>query len=281
MNKPTIGFIGQGFIGKNYANDFELRGYTVVRYALEEPYRQNKEKIATCDIVFIAVPTPSTPEGFDYGIVQSSLKLVGQGKIAVIKSTILPGTTEELLKENPSIFVFHSPEFLREVSAAQDAAHPDRNIVGIPFDTEGYKKKADEIISVLPPAPFTKICSAKEAELVKYGGNNFFYTKIVYMNLIYNLTQKLGCDWEVVRDAMVADPRIGSSHMNPVHSGGRGAGGHCFIKDFAAMKSFYEKNITDDFGLDVLKAIEKKNIALLEESHKDAGLLEGVYGKKI
>jgi UDPglucose 6-dehydrogenase len=280
MNKPLIGFIGQGFIGKNYADDFEARGYSVVRYALEEPYRQNKEKVAECDIVFIAVPTPSTPDGFDFSIAKAALSLIGKEKIAVIKSTILPGTTELLQKENPNIFVFHSPEFLREVTAAQDAARPDRNIIGIPVDNDLYRAKADEVLSVLPAAPFTKICLAKEAEIVKYAGNNFLYTKVVYMNLIYDIVQKMGCDWEVVRDAMIADPRIGASHMNPVHAGGRGAGGHCFIKDFAAMESFYKENIGDSLGLQVLQSLEKKNISLLSTDGKDRELLEGVYGRE-
>ena len=53
-----IGFIGQGWIGKNYADDFETRGYRIVRYAKEEPHSHNREKIGGCDIVFIAVPTP-------------------------------------------------------------------------------------------------------------------------------------------------------------------------------------------------------------------------------
>src|SRR3989338_6825777 len=89
MNKPLIGFIGQGWIGKNYANDFEKRGLKTVRYALEVPYAQNKEKIKECGIVFVAVPTPTTPKGFDASIVESALGLVGKGKIAVLKSTIL------------------------------------------------------------------------------------------------------------------------------------------------------------------------------------------------
>ena len=67
--KPLIGFIGQGFIGKNYADDFEQRNYKVVRYALEGTYAGNKDRIKECDIVFIAVPTPTTPEGFDLSIV--------------------------------------------------------------------------------------------------------------------------------------------------------------------------------------------------------------------
>lgn len=274
-----IGFIGQGFIGKNYADDFEARDYSVTRYALEEPFRQNKGKIAECDIVFIAVPTPTTPKGFDYSIVQTAISLVGKGKIAVIKSTMLPGTTDVLQKENPEIFVLHSPEFLREVSAAYDAAHPDRNIIGIPMDTDEYREKANSVISILPRAPFVKICIARDAEFIKYGGNNFFYVKVVYMNLLYDLAQKAVCDWDTVRDGMIADPRIGSSHMNPVHDSGRGAGGHCFIKDFAAFANIYEKLVGDIEGVKALRAFEEKNIKLLKDSKKDIDLLEGVYGK--
>ena len=84
-----IGFIGQGFIGKNYADDFEARGYPVVRYSLEEPHINNKEKIAECDIVFIAVNANTTPSGFDDSNIRSGLGIVGEGKIAVIKSTLL------------------------------------------------------------------------------------------------------------------------------------------------------------------------------------------------
>ena len=55
MKKEKIGFIGQGYIGKNYADDFENRGFNVIRYALEEPHYKNDEHIEDCGIVFIAV----------------------------------------------------------------------------------------------------------------------------------------------------------------------------------------------------------------------------------
>ncbi len=166
-NKIKIGFIGQGWIGKNYADDFEKRGFSVVRYSQEEPYIKNKGKIKDCDIVFIAVPTPTTPDGFDLGIVKKVIKLVGRGKVAVLKSTILPGSTEMIQKENPGIYVMHSPEFLTEATAAFDAGHPDRNIIGIPKKDKNFIEKAKLVLSVLPKAPYNKICSAKEAELVK------------------------------------------------------------------------------------------------------------------
>lgn len=287
LAKPLIGFIGQGFIGKNYADDFEKRGFTVVRYSMEEPYRSNKEKMQDCDIVFIAVPTPTTPSGFDYSIVQNVLPLVGRGKTAVIKSTLLPGTTDALQRAFPDIFVFHSPEFLRERSAAYDAAHPDRNIIGTPVDDEAHNTAARKIFSVLPKAPFEKVMSARSAELVKYGGNNFFYVKVVYVNMLYDLAEKLGCSWTEVHDALIADPRIGSSHIDPVHKSGhsekagRGAGGHCFIKDFAAFSNLYEKLVSDPEGKKLLHALAGKNNALLLQSGKDIDLLEGVYGQEM
>lgn len=281
-NKFKIGFIGQGWIGKNYADDFENRGFNVVRYSMEEPYVKNRNKIRDCDIVFIAVPTPSTPRGFDFGIVKEVVKLVGKGKVAVIKSTMLPGSTSLIQKVNPEIFVMHSPEFLSEATAAYEASHPDRNIVGIPKNTKEYVAKAEMVMSVLPMAPYRKICDAKEAELVKYGGNCFFYTKVIFMNIVYDLAKELNCDWEVVRDMMIADSRIGSVHMNPVHKGGRGCGGHCFVKDFVAFMQIYKKLLPNDKkGLAVLSANEKKNIELMVSTKKDLDLLLGVYGKEV
>jgi nucleotide sugar dehydrogenase len=285
----TIGFIGQGWIGRNYANDFENRGFTVVRYALEEPYVNNGDKIADCDIVFVAVPTPTTEKGFDDSILRAAIKKIGKGKIAVIKSTVVPGTTESIQAGNPDSLILHSPEFLRESSAAHDAAHPNRNIIGIPLDNEAYRQAAQTVLSVLPKAGYELVCSAKEAELVKYMGNSFLYLKVVYINMLYDLAKALGCRWETVAEAFAADPRIGASHLKPVHAsghvdgekGGRGAGGHCFIKDFAALTELYKKTVGDEIGLKTLDAIRDKNIDLLAKSGKDLELLTGVYGNGI
>lgn len=274
-----IGFIGQGWIGSNYAEDFEARGYDTVRYGLEEQYVGNKDRIQECDIVLIAVPTPTTPTGFDDSIVREAIGLVGAGKIAVVKSTIVPGTTASLQEQYPETIVMHSPEFLREVSAAYDAAHPDRNIIGIPKETPEYQKAAEEVLSVLPDAPYNKVMSALEAEMVKYVGNCFLYSKVVFMNMLYDMVTSQGADWETVRVAMTKDPRIGESHTDPVHDGGRGAGGHCFIKDFEAFREFYRK-AEDADGDALLKAFVEYNNKMLVSSGKNIDLLSGVYGKE-
>lgn len=273
-----IGFIGQGWIGKNYADDFETRGYPVVRYALEKPYHTNKKAVATCDIVFIAVPTPTTPEGFDDSALRKVLPLVGRGKTAVIKSTVIPGTTGTLQKLFPHIFVLHSPEFLVESTAAYDAAHPNRNIIGIPKMTAAYREKAEAVLRVLPDAPYAKIMAARDAEFVKYAGNCFLFTKVMFMNLLYEVVAGAGSDWGSVREALIHDPRVGTSHTEPVHKSGRGAGGNCFIKDFEAFREMYRINANDTYGNALLTALKNKNIELLANSGKDLDLLEGVYG---
>ena len=273
-----IGFIGQGWIGKNYADDFENRGYEVVRYALEEPYVENKDKIALCDIVFIAVPTPTTPEGFDRSYLEATLPLVGEGNIAVIKSTIVPGTTQILQDLHPDKVIVHSPEFLVEKTAAYNAAHPDRNLIGIPVDDEMYRQKAQSVLSVLPDAPYQKIMHARDAELIKYANNCFLYTKVLYMNLLHDLAEAAGSDWETIREAMIQDPRIGESHTQPVHSSGRGAGGHCFIKDYEMFRSMYEEFVGDEHGINLVNALRDKNSDLLKKSNKDEDLLRETYG---
>ena len=281
QNKPLIGFIGQGFIGKNYADDFENRGYTVIRYALEASYAANKDKIKDCDIVFIAVPTPTTPEGYNANIIRAVLPLTRIGSIVVLKSTILPGLTEKLQKEFSDRIVMHSPEFLSEATAAEDAAHPFMNIVGITEDSPKHRKAAELVHSVLPPVPFKKTVSSNEAELIKYSHNCSGYTQIIFFNLMYDLSVKLGADWKNIEQALKADPFIPNRYSSPLHKSGRGAGGHCFIKDFAAFSDSYNKRVGDELGKDVIQSMEEKNIDLLTKSEKDLDLLEGVYGKRV
>lgn len=284
--RPLIGFVGQGFIGKNYADDFERRGFSCVRYALEPEYAGNKERIKACDIVFIAVPTPTTPEGFSAHIVEEALTLVGLGKTAVIKSTILPGTTARLARVFPAAAILYSPEFLSEKTAAKDAAHPFSNIVGLAIDDERHRAAAELVLSVLPEASWAQICSSTEAELIKYSHNLNGYFQILLSNILYDAAERLGAQWDEIEAALRHDPMITNRYIKPVrqsgHPGavpGRGAGGHCFIKDFAAFRELYARvNPDDAAGLAALRALEAKNVDLLTRSGKDLDLLAGVYG---
>lgn len=276
-----IGIIGMGWVGGSYARDFIAKGFNPICYSLEHQYVGNKEKIKDCDYVLIAVPSPTTSNGFKDSIVRESVKLVGKGKVAVIKSTVVPGTTNSIQDENPDIFVIHSPEFLTEATANHDTSHPKRNIVGIPKDDIEYRKRAEEFLSFSSGAPYNTICSAIEAEFIKYARNCVGYIRIVFYNLLFDVATKAGADWEKIREAIAMDPDNGPTYTQPVHKGGRGAAGNCFIKDYAAFARYYEEMAGDEMGNKILKSIEKKNINLLTKSKKDIELLKGVYGEDI
>ena len=105
--------------------------------------------------------------------------------------------------------------------------------------------------------------------------------KVVYANILYDLAKGLGSNYDQVKEMVAADPRIGISHLAVQDDGGRGAGGHCFIKDFAAFRELYEKIVPDEKGLAVLKSLEEKNLELLTTTGKDLDLLREVYGDTI
>ncbi|HEV7449308.1 MAG TPA: hypothetical protein VGP13_02085 [Candidatus Paceibacterota bacterium] len=293
-----IGFIGQGFIGKSYADDFEKRGYSIVRYALEEPYRANKEKLQECDVVFIAVNAGTRPSGslrddghpavaYDDSNVRSTPALARPGAIVVIKSTLPPGLTASIQEQYPDRIILHSPEFLLETTAAKDASSPERNIIGIPKDTPEHQSAAQQVMDILPKAPYERIVAARDAEFIKYGGNAYLNVKIVFSNVLFQLVEKYGGDWEVIREVIGKDPRIGSSHMDlslkddpPDVYRRRGAGRSCFIKDWAMLSELYAEAFpTDHSAIAALRGLEYKNAKLLREFDRYVDLLEGVYGK--
>ena len=279
-DKPLIGFIGQGWIGKHYADNFVERGYKVERYDVTPKYKKNKNKVKKCDIVFVAVPTPSTPNGFDDSILINAIKsATTKGQIIVIKSTIMVGTTDKLQKMFKDRYLIHSPEFLTEKTAKYDTDYPDRNIIGY---TKKSKKYAEKVMSVLPYAARDFTVPVKEAELVKYAGNIWFFMKVMFVNTVNDISEFNGLDYEMIKKMMKGDSRIGGTHLDVSHQGGRGAGGHCFIKDMSAYREMYSRDLRGEeynAGAFFLYAAEKYNQYLLKHTNKDIDLYEGVYGK--
>lgn len=297
MDTPVIGFIGQGFIGKSYADDFEKRGYSVVRYGLQPEYVGNKDRIQECDIVFVAVNAATIPSGelrddghpavkFDDSNVRSVIALTKAGAVVVVKSTLPPGMTASLQEQYPDRIIMHSPEFLTESTAAEDAAHPERNIIGITEDSEVHRAAAKRVMALLPSSPYSLICLARDAEFIKYGGNAFLFLKIAFANIFYSLAETYGADWEVIREAISADPRIGPGHMD-LHLKEdpkglyrrRGAGRSCFIKDWAEFSELYAERLPEEkSAIMAIRGLEYKNGELLREFDRYINLLEGVYG---
>lgn len=261
---PKIGIMGVGMVGGAIARWFEKSGHHAFVY---DKYKNlgSVEDINQADVVFLCVPTPyeETRGGFDLSYVRDALSQLSSGKVVVIKSTVLPGTTEKLQAEYPQHKFLFSPEFLTQASADNDMSYPDRQIVG--YTRESYDVSGS-ILRLLPLAPFERLMPATEAEMVKYFGNTWFAAKVVFANQMYDLCEKLGVDYDVVRDSASADKRIGPSHLHVWHKGYRGYGGVCIPKDTRALIQ-----LGNELGAsqDLLKIVDTVNARLVTLPKRD------------
>ncbi len=276
MNRIPVGVIGVGMVGTPLARYLsEVRGYERGRdlflYDID-PAKGFFDDVNRADVIFISVPTPRAPDGrADLSAVDSAFQMLRGSKIAVIKSTVPPGTTEDFQRRYPHFKVLFNPENLTERFAWEDFVRPDVQIVGF---TAASMDAAHAVLSLLPKAPFMSpwgintyertAITATEAEIIKYARNVHFYRKVNFANAVARLTEKMGVDYENVRRGMAADHRIGDSHIDVAYGGYRGVGGFCFPKDMDAFIAHLE-----DQGLpecaQLLRQDRKFNEAVLAE----------------
>ncbi len=249
-----IGVIGGGYVGGTVAKFYREGGAQVKVY---DKFKDSDplEEVLAQDYIFVAVPTNYDGKAIDLSAMDDVMANVSQSraKAIIIKSTIVPGTTEKYQKQYPRLKLVFNPEFLTEATAEQDFKYPDRQIVGY---TEKSYNIAGEVMELLPLAPFSRIIPAAAAEMAKYFGNTWFAVKVTFANQIYDVCEALGIDYSLVADCVGADRRIGRSHLDAWHGGYRGYGGKCLPKDTRAFIKF-----ADDLGVDMklLKTIEEIN----------------------
>jgi UDPglucose 6-dehydrogenase len=211
-----------------------------------------------CDLVIIAVGTPSTNGIIDLKFVSAVSREIGRyiGKhnryiSVVVKSTVIPGTTDSVVKdeiESASGKKFGefglgmNPEFLREGEAIADFADPDRIVLG--YEDEKTLHRLEELYA---PWSVDKVpVNTRTAELIKYASNALLATQISAINEIANLASALGGvdimdvvkgvhldkRWNPIIDGRRVKPQI-LSYLVP----GCGFGGSCFPKDVQALRS--------------------------------------------
>ena len=152
MNKFTIGIIGKGFVGNAVAQGFSSgSGYeaNILIYDKNPDLAQNslEEVVDKSDFIFVSVPTPSNKDGsINLDIVYSVMKDVSAVKtnnspIILLRSTIVPGTSEKVQSNFPELKIVFNPEFLTERSAVFDFLSQTRYVIG--GEPSNTKKVAD------------------------------------------------------------------------------------------------------------------------------------------
>jgi UDPglucose 6-dehydrogenase len=258
--------------------EFLKRGLTTGRLKFTTSY---KEAIPQSEIIFICVGTPQKETGevnLDY-VYEASKQIaayIKNGTIIVIKSTVPPGTADQIKKivkkiTKKKFSLASCPEFLREGQAIADTLHPSRIVIG------AEDQKTTQVLLDLHKPINGKIiiCDIPSAQMIKYAANAYLALKVSFANSLARLCEKVGADAKFVMDGIGSDPRIGRQFLYP----GLGFGGSCFPKDTAAL-SYLAKSAGYPLKIiDVANQINQEQIDFILK--KINTLSRGVKGKTI
>jgi len=261
MKKFKVGIIGNGFVGEAISFAFSSVSDMYVYDTNPLKSLDDLQSVHACDFVFICVPTPMFQDGSqDLSYVENTFEKATSKPIYILKSTVLPGTTEKFSKKYSNIKIIFSPEFLTERTAKLDMLTQSRIILGGELS---LTEKAKTLFNQRFKIKNIIQTDSKTAELIKYMNNTFFATKVSIMNEFKLLCDKIGANWQDALKGFVSDGRIGDSHLNvPGHDGKLGYGGTCFPKDVNALLSFSKKY---DIELNTIKGGWKTNLIVRQE----------------
>lgn len=266
----------------------QLAGVGNIPPDLGEVRDQTSDFVKACEskpgfsnVYFVCLPTPMYEDGeADLSIVEGSLKRLSQipgERIAVVKSTVPPGSTErwnEMFKDTGLRVVFN-PEFLTEANALNDMRNQNRIVLGGPRPHINTVKLLFQ--RAFPNVPVIKT-SSTTAEMVKYFTNVHLAARVVLSCELWQVCQALDAkglniDYDKVLEYGKFDTRLGGTHMSvPGPEGILGARGHCFPKDLAAL-TFLAKSLA--VKPTVMAAVQEKNLEVVPPEHRDWEKMHG------
>ena len=274
----NITFLGVGKLGKDCAEVFASKGHNVTGYdinSFESDYITQKdtmkEAIQGSEIIFVALPTPHhadydgryptsdlEPKDFDYTILKSVVEEANQyftkEQLMFIISTTMPGTIREQIAPLASnVRLVYNPYLIALGTIRGDVVNPEMVMIGT--ENGDIDKDAHELISfydsVMENEPRVEIFTWEECELTKIFYNTFISAKIVLVNLIQDLANKIGnSNVDTITNALA---RCNSVIMGPKFmKGGMGDGGPCHPRDMITVRWIAEKY---DLGYDLFGSI--------------------------
>ncbi|OKY77409.1 MAG: UDP-glucose 6-dehydrogenase, aglM/ugd [Candidatus Methanohalarchaeum thermophilum] len=221
IHEPKLGNLLEKHLGKNFKGSTDY------------------SSILDTELTFLCLPTPAKKSGeIDLSIIEEAADQLGRtlqsknkSHFVVVKSTVVPGTTErigELVEKksskelNKDLFLGMNPEFLREGSAVKDFMEPDKLVLG---GQQKTRKKLKNAYRKLIPETSLFETDIRTAEMIKYANNSLLATKISFANEIGNLCKQLNIDSYEVMDAVGLDHRVNRSFLDS----GVGFGGSCLV----------------------------------------------------
>ena len=246
------------------------------------------ESIKDSEIVLVAVGTPTGENGdanltFVYQCAREIAEFISPNTQIIIKSTVPVGTcdeVEDIIKENcvhSEFSVISNPEFLREGNAINDFINPDRIVIGTKNQKD--KKIMIDLYKNISNEDKILFTSRRSSELIKYASNSMLAMRIIFINEIADLCEKIGADVSEIAKGIGLDKRIGPYFLEP----GPGFGGSCFPKDARAL---IESGKKYDAPQTLLESVilgnenRKKNISkkILDKLDGQSGNQIGILG---
>lgn len=221
------------------------------------------------DMVFVAVPTnyDEKTKRFDMRIADDVFAQIAHecpDAYVVMRSTVQPGSTEELARAHGIEHVLYCPEFLREGQSLADCLRPSRIVVGANEQalSDRYcalvKRIYEANNELVPPI---LLCSIAEAESAKLFANAYLATRVAFFNELDSFALQRGLNASKIIRAVCLDERIGTHYNNPSF----GYGGYCLPKDTKALLHVFDEDAPQDLISATVAANETRKKYLVEQ----------------
>ena len=237
-----VGIIGVGIVGSATAEVLKEHNEVYLYDKYKEPWNTENHLQLLADhseVVFICVPSPMKKSGgVDCSDIYNSIssfvkRQSSRDTLIVIRSTVVPGTTNKLADEFEPYHFTYNPEFLKQETALEDMKNTKKIVLGVESDYDEFRLSG-VFRPVFPNAKYITT-DRKTAEMIKYMSNVMLAGQISLANELCQICDIVGVDYNEVKDAVLLDERIGKNIDVPGPDGEIGFGGRCLPKDLNAL----------------------------------------------
>jgi nucleotide sugar dehydrogenase len=225
-------------IGRGMVGNATMKSLGIEKYISKNKNNVEGEAITYYKYIFICLPTPTIDGDQDLSVIEEYLKLISLGyrdNVVIIRSTVLPETCG-LWSKKYNMPIVHVPEFLTESTWESDCVWPDIVVIGA--DEEEIRNEVAGIFKARFKGASYFLTDTITSETIKYAINTFYATKVIFANQIFDISNKIGANYETIKKALYSRKWIGKNHLDIWHNGGRGAGGKCLLKDLSAFSKY-------------------------------------------